>query len=80
MQGGFKIDDFRPISRYLQNDARQSHYYGRWIGNNRTQAFEWYQFDRHEASHGIFATAELRVQFTRPQIRFTLQLLLYLVM
>jgi len=32
------------ISLYLRNDARYSHsYYGRRIGN-RTQAFEWYQF------------------------------------
>jgi len=33
------------ISLYLGTDARQSHgYYGRRIGN-RTQAFEWYQFE-----------------------------------
>ena len=33
------------MSLYLANDARQSHsYYGRQIGN-RTQAFEWYQFE-----------------------------------
>ena len=33
------------ISLYLANDARQSHsYYVRRIGN-RTEAFEWYQFE-----------------------------------
>ena len=33
------------ISLYLGNDARYSHiYYGTQI-ENRTQAFEWYQFE-----------------------------------
>jgi len=45
--GGMKKSRFSTnISLYLQNDARQSHsYYGRRIGN-RTQAFEWYRFER----------------------------------
>ena len=45
--GVWKNGDFRPIiiSLYLGDDARQSHSYcWRRIGN-RTQAFEWYQFE-----------------------------------
>jgi len=41
---GMKTCDFRSISAYLRNDARQSHsYYGRRIGD-RTQGSEWCHF------------------------------------
>ena len=42
---GYKMTISTNISLYLRNDARYSHsYYGRRIGN-RTEAFEWYQYD-----------------------------------
>ena len=41
---GFKVTPFFD-AEYLRNGQRYGHsYYGRWIGN-RTQAFEWYQFE-----------------------------------
>ena len=42
---GIKISRFSTNkSLYLANDTRYRHsYYGKWIGN-RTQAFEWHQF------------------------------------
>jgi len=47
MQEGMKKSRFSTnISLYLANDVRHSHsYHGRPIGN-RTQAFEWYRFER----------------------------------
>ena len=48
--GVWKNHDFRPMSLYLRTDARYSHsYYASWSSieeySNRTQAFEWYQFE-----------------------------------
>jgi len=44
-KGVWKMTISTNISLYLRNDARYSHsYYGRRIGN-RTEAFEWYQYD-----------------------------------
>jgi len=45
MQEGMKNHDFRPISGFISEMVQdRTSYYGRRIGN-RTQAFEWYQFE-----------------------------------
>ena len=43
-KGYEKITTFDQISLYLGNDENRASYYGRRI-ENRTQAFEWYQFE-----------------------------------